>query len=34
MGGTKQLLTTLDQYSAGKGGGHHARFPSLFPVGS
>jgi hypothetical protein len=34
MGGTKQLLTTLDQYAGGNGGGHHARFPSLFPVGS
>jgi len=34
VGGTKQLLTTLDAYSNGKGGGHHARFPSLFPQGS
>lgn len=34
IGGTKQLLMTLDAYSNGKGGGHHARFPSLFPVGS
>jgi hypothetical protein len=34
MGGTKQLLQTLDAYSNGKGGGHHNRFPSLFPVGS
>lgn len=34
MGGTKQLLMTLDSYSAGNGGGHHARFPSLFPAGS
>lgn len=34
MGGTKQLLMTLDAYSNGKGGGHHARFPSLFAPGS
>ena len=34
MGGTKQLLTTLDAHSGGLGGGHHARFPSLFPPGS
>jgi len=33
MGGTKQLLMTLDEYAGSKGGGHHARFPSLFPVG-
>jgi hypothetical protein len=34
MGGTKQLLMTLDAYAGGAGGGHHARFPSLFPIGS
>jgi hypothetical protein len=34
MGGTKQLLMTLDEFAGSKGGGHHARFPSLFPVGS
>lgn len=34
MGGTKQMLTTLDAHSGGLGGGHHARFPSLFPPGS
>jgi hypothetical protein len=34
MGGTKQLLTTLDAHSGGNGGGHHARFPGLFPPGS
>jgi hypothetical protein len=34
MGGTKQLLLTLDEFAGGKGGGHHARFPSLFPAGS
>jgi len=33
MGGTKQLLMTLDEFAGSKGGGHHARFPSLFPVG-
>jgi hypothetical protein len=33
MGGTKQLLQSLDAYSGGHGGGHHARFPTLFPVG-
>jgi hypothetical protein len=25
---------TLDEFAGSKGGGHHARFPSLFPVGS
>ena len=34
MGGTRQLLTTLDEFAGGRGGGHHARFPTLFPVGS
>lgn len=34
MGGTKELLQTLDAYANGRGGGHHARFPSLFPQGS
>jgi hypothetical protein len=34
MGGTKQLLMTLDEFANGKGGGHHARFPSIFPAGS
>ena len=33
MGGTKQMLTTLDAHSGGLGGGHHARFPSLFSPG-
>ena len=34
MGGTKQLLMTLDEFAGSRGGGHHTRFPSLFPAGS
>ena len=31
LGGTRQLLDTLDEAAAGAGGGHESRFPSLFP---
>lgn len=31
LGGTRELLQTLDAAAAGAGGGHGTRFPSLFP---
>ena len=31
LGGTKKLWDTLDEAAAGAGGGHEARFPSIFP---
>ena len=31
LGGTRQLLDTLDAAANGAGGGHEARFPSLYP---
>ncbi len=31
IGGTRQLLETLDDAAAGSGGGHETEFPSLFP---
>ena len=33
IGGTRELLDTLDEAAAGAGGGHEGRFPSLFPGG-
>ena len=31
LGGTRKLLETLDEAASGAGGGHDARFPSLYP---
>jgi aminopeptidase N len=31
LGGTRQLFDTLDEAAGGAGGGHEARFPSLYP---